>query len=98
RLDAEERTARALQIVRRLEPFEDADGAADRDRRFIRLLAQQSDVEQQARLLVWRVELLERAARRFELLRRALAIALKVEELAPHPVVLRQVEAVAELL
>src|SRR6185369_2496614 len=79
-LDAEQRAARALEIVRRLETFEDADRAADRDRRFFRLFAQQADVEQQARLLVRRVELLERRARRFELLRRPFAIALEVEQ------------------
>ena len=46
--------------MRRVEPLEDADRAADRLRRFFRLLAQQADVEQQPRQLVRRVELLER--------------------------------------
>ena len=46
--DAEERAARALEVVRGVEPLEDADGAADGLRRFFRLLAQQADVEQAA--------------------------------------------------
>ncbi len=83
--------------MRRLQPFEDPDRAADRLRRFFRLVFEQSDVEHQTRELIRCLQLLERRFRRIELRMCRFAVALEREDLSPDPVVLGQRETVVEL-